>query len=204
MGMVELRPQESVLFPAPYDENAYTPLVITNQRILQLEGDKRRELDAPKVTFVGRASTRPLIFLGLFFLLCGLPAIGYGGYRWLSVRGMPTFEEKPPALDEPGFEDPGKVRIEAIVYAAVGLGLAALGWFLAKRRRHVVVVRGERKVLKLRVKDKTMQQQVMMTVQAMVNAAKNAPPPAAPPKPEEKPKQKTIALPAVPNPPPKR
>jgi hypothetical protein len=201
--MVELRPQESVFYPAPYDENEYTPLIITSQRVLSMEGDKRREMDAGKVTFVGRASSRPLIFFGVFFLLCGLPVLGYGAYLWLSVRGMPTFEEKPPSAgDDPGFEDPAKVRIEAIIFAVVGIILLALGVLLGKRQRHVVVVRGDKKVMKLRVKDKIVQQQVMMTVQAMMNSAKAVPPVAAP-KAEEKPKEKakTMALPA-PGPPP--
>jgi hypothetical protein len=204
MGMVELRPQEMVFFPAPYDENAYTPIIITNQRVLQMGGEKRREIEADKVSFVGRSSSRPLIFFGLFFILCGLPVAGYAGYLWLTVRGMPSFEDKPPEVEDPGFEDPGKVRIEAIIFAVVGIILAAVGLLLAKRQRHVVVVRGEKKVLKLRVKDKTAQQQVMMTVQAMMNAAKNAPPPVAAPKVEEKPKekQKTMAMPAPPPGPP--
>jgi hypothetical protein len=202
--MVELRPLENVFFPAPYDENEYTPLIITSQRILQMEGDKRREMEASKVTFVGRSSTRPLIFIGLFFVLCGLPVVGYGAYLWLSVHGMPTFEEKPPTVEDPGFEDPGKVRIEAIIVAAVGIILAAIGLLLAKRQRHIVIVRGEKKAMKLRVKDKIQQQQVMMTVQAMMNAAKAIPAPVAAPKPEEKPqeKQKTMALPAPPPGPP--
>jgi hypothetical protein len=206
--MVELRPLENVFFPAPYDENEYTPLIITSQRVLQLEGDKRREMEAKKVTFVGRSSTRPLIFIGLFFVLCGLPVVGYGAYLWLSVHGMPTFEEKSPTVEDPGFEDPGKVRIEAIICAAVGIVLAAIGLFLAKRQRHIVIVRGEKRAMKLRVKDKIQQQQVMMTVQAMMNAAKAIPAPVQAPKPEEKPeekpteKQKTMALPAPPPDPP--
>lgn len=203
--MVELRPQESVFFPAPYDENEYTPLIITSQRVLQMEGDKRREMDGGKITFVGRSSSRPLIFFGLFFLLCGLPVAGYGVYLWISVLGMPTFEEKPPSVEDPGFEDPGKVRIWAIVFAAIGIVLIAIGLLLAKRKRHLVVVRGEKKVMKLKVKDKTAQQQVMMTIQAMMNAAKaTAQAAAAAPKAEEKPKekQKTMALPAPPPGPP--
>ncbi|HZQ00116.1 MAG TPA: hypothetical protein VFB13_11290 [Reyranella sp.] len=205
MGMVELRPQESVFFPAPYDENEYTPLIITSQRVLQMEGDKRREMDGGKIGFVGRSSTRPLIFFGLFFLLCGLPVLGYGAYLWISVLGMPTFEEKPPSVEDPGFEDPGKVRIWAIVLAAIGIVLLAIGLLLAKRKRHLVIVRGEKKVMKLKVKDKTAQQQVMMTIQAMMNAAKaSAQAAAAAPKPEEKPKekQKTLAMPAPPPGPP--
>jgi hypothetical protein len=199
--MVELRPQESVFFPAPYDENEYAPLIITSQRVLQMEGDKRREIDGGKISFVGRSSTRPLIFIGLFFLLSGLPMAGYGAYLWISVLGMPTFEEKPPSVEDPGFEDPGKVRITAIIFAAIGILLIAIGLLLAKRKRHIVIVRGDKKVLKLKVKDKTAQQQVMMTVQAMMQSAKaSAQAAAAAPKAEDKPKekQKTMAMPAPP------
>jgi hypothetical protein len=197
--MVELRPQETVFFPAPYDENEYAPLIITSQRVLQMEGDKRREIDGGKISFVGRSSTRPLIFIGLFFVLSGLPMAGYGAYLWISVLGMPTFEEKPPSVEDPGFEDPGKVRITAIIFAAIGLVLIAIGLLLAKRKRHIVIVRGDKKVLKLKVKDKTAQQQVMMTVQAMMQAAKAIPAPVVV-KAEDKPKekQKTMALPAPP------
>src|SRR5262245_15997576 len=98
MGRVELRREETVFFPTPYDENQETPFVITSQRVLHLEGEKRREIEAAQVRFVGPSSSRPLIFLALFFLLCGLPVVGYGVLRWRSVLGMPSFAERPPTI----------------------------------------------------------------------------------------------------------
>ena len=79
-------PVEHVL---PHDLVRLGPLVITNQRVIVF-GKSRHELDAEKITFVGRQSSRPLIYIGLFFLLTALPVVGYGAYLWISVRGMPT------------------------------------------------------------------------------------------------------------------
>jgi len=201
MGMVELRPQESVFYPTPYVEDEVVPLVITNQRIIQMsKAGTRHEMDAGKVTFVGRHSSRPLIFLGLFFLLSGLPLVGYGIYLWLSVQGMPTFAEKPPSEDNPAFEDPGTTRMISLAFAAAGAILVVIGLLCGKRKRFTVVCRGERKVMKMHVKDSIQQMQVMMTVQAMMNAHKAMPPPVAAPVVEEKKApQKTMAMPAPPS-----
>ncbi len=171
MGMVDLRPQESVFYPAPYVEDEIVPLIITNQRVIVL-GNNRHELEAKKITFVGRQSSRPLLFLGLFFLLTALPVVGYGAYLWFSVRGMPTFEEQKPAEDVPEFEDPGRVRLKAAVLMLAGVLWGGAGLLLCKKQRHVVVCRADKRVLKLRVKDKTAQTQVMMTVQAVLTTTK--------------------------------
>jgi hypothetical protein len=198
--MVELRPQETVFYPTPYVEDEVVPLVITNQRIIQMsKAGTRHEMDAGKVTFVGRTSARPLIFLGLFFLLSGLPVVGYGVYLWLSVQGMPTFAEKPPSVENPDYEDPGTVRLTAIAFAVVGAILVVIGLLCGKRKRFTVVCRGERKVMKMHVKDSIQQMQVMMTVQAMMSAHKAMPAPVAAPVVEEKKApQKTMAMPAPP------
>jgi hypothetical protein len=172
MGVLEMRPQETVFYPAPYDETVVAPVVITNQRVIVMGREGRHELDAKKITFIGRASSRPLIFLGLFFLLSGLPVVGYGAYLWWTVHGMPTFEEQKPAEDMPSFEDPGVVRWKAIGFFVAGAVCLLLGLVLAARQRHVVVCRADKRVLKLRVKDKTTQNQVMMTVQSVLNAVK--------------------------------
>jgi hypothetical protein len=173
MGMVELRSMETVLYPAPYVEDEVVPLLVTNQRVIVF-GQQRHELEAKKITFVGRQSTRPLLFLGLFFLLTGLPVIGYGAYLWISVRGMATFEEQKPAEDMPEFEDPGRVRLKAIGIAVAGILWGGVGFLCARKQRHVVVCRADKRVLKLRVRDKTAQTQVMMTVQAALGGAKTA------------------------------
>lgn len=187
MGMIELRPQENVFFPAPYVEDEPAPLVITSQRVIQFVGDRRQELEASTISFVGRSSLRPLIFLGLFFILTGLPLAGYGAYLWYSVRGMPTFEERPPEEENPDFEDPAITRYKAIGLGAAGLVWAALGVLMAKKQRHQVVCRGGRRLMKIVVKNKTEQTQVMMTLQAMLSAAKTMAPPPQQPAPEPAP-----------------
>lgn len=180
MGMIALKPQEQVFFPAPYVEDEVAPLIITNQRVVQMGDSGPQEVDAGKITFLGRHSVRPLLFLGLFFVFCGLPVVGYGGYLWLSVRGMPGFKDQPP---DPSvqIEDPDTIRLEAIAAGVGGLVLMALGALCVKRRRHMVICRAGKRVLKLKVKDKNVQTQVLMTVQAVVNSVKSAPPPAAAP-----------------------
>jgi len=125
--MLEIRPGETVLFPAPYEEDKVIPLIVTTQRVVQMTGDKRQELDARKITFLGRQSLRPLIFLGIFFVLVGLPIAGYGAYLYWSVHDMPSFSEQPPAEENPEFEDPGMVRWKALGFGVCGAILAAVG-----------------------------------------------------------------------------
>jgi hypothetical protein len=186
MAMVELKQGETVLFPAPYEEDKVVPLIVTTLRVLQFTKDQRQELDAKKITFLGRQSSRPLIFLALFFILTGLPVVGYGAYLYLSVRGMPSFAEQPPTEENPDFEDPGTVRIKAAIFGVIGLLWMAAGVLCGKRQRHVVVCRAGKQVMKLIVKDKIQQTQVLMTLQstmqtAKLMAAQPAPQPTGPP-----------------------
>jgi hypothetical protein len=193
MGMLELKQGETVLFPAPYEEDKFVPVIVTTLRVLQFtKGDKRQELDATKITFLGRQSSRPLIFIAVFFLLTGLPVVGYGAYLYLSVRGMPSFSEQPPAEENPEFEDPGMVRIKGAVIAALGLLWMAAGVLCAKKQRHVVICRAGRQIMKLEVKDKIQQTQVLMTLQATLQTAKlmaaqpqNPKPQGPPPEPKK-------------------
>lgn len=191
MGMIALRPQEQVLFPAPYVEDEVVPLIITSQRVVQMGERGPLEVEAGKISFLGRHSNRPFIFLGLFFFFIGLPLVGVGGYLWLSVRGMPGFKEQPPDPDVV-IEDPDTVRLEAIACGVGGILLAAIGLLCAKRQRHAVMCRAGKRVLKLKVKDKNAQTQVLMTVQAVVSTLKTqekqaaAQPPAGVPPPAAK------------------
>jgi len=172
MGMLELHSGENVLFPTPYEEDKVVPLILTNLRVVQFTGDKRQEVDARKISFLGRSSRRPLIFFAIFFILTGLPVVGYGAYLYLSVRGMPSFSEQPPAEENPEFEDPGTVRIKAAAFAVAGAIWVALGLLCAKRQKHVVLCRADRRLMKIPVKDKQEQTQVLMTLQACVSGAK--------------------------------
>lgn len=189
MGILALRSQEQVLFPAPYVEDEVVPLIITSQRVVQMGEKGPVELEAGKITFLGRHSNRPFIFLGLFFLFLGLPLLGFGGYLWLSVRGYPGFKEKPPDANVASeLVDPDTTRLQAIACGVGGLLLGAIGLLCAKRQRHAVMCRAGKRVLKLKVKDKNAQTQVLMTVQAIVNTFKAqekqaaaTPPSGAPP-----------------------
>ena len=170
--MLELKAGETVLFPAPYEEDKVVPLIVTTMRVVQMTGDKRQELDARKITFLARQSLRPFIFLGIFFVLTGLPLLGYGGYLYYTVNGMPSFSEQPPSVDLPAFDDPGMVRWEALAFgvgAALFLGAAFL---CVKKQRHLVICRADKRVMKLKVKTKTEQTQVLMTLQATLQTAK--------------------------------
>ncbi len=196
MGMLELKPGETVLFPAPYEEDQVVPLIVTTLRVLQFTKDKRQELDAKKITFLGRQSNRPLIFLALFFVLTGLPVVGYGAYLYLSVHGMPSFSDQPPAEENPEFEDPGMVRIKGAVIAVLGAIWVAVGLLCGKRQRHVVICRAGKQIMKLVVKDKIAQTQVLMTLQATMASAKlmaAQPPNPQPQGPPPEPKKTKIA-----------
>jgi|GEM_PF-2853800 len=176
MASIVLKPEESVLYPAPYEEDAVFPVVITTKRVIQTivdkKQDKRVEMEIEKITFVGRAQKRPRLVPGLALFFLGFPLVLLGAYWWYSVNGMPSFEEQPPSMENSEMEDPMSVRIKAIIAAAAGVLLCGGGFLLGKKQNHTVVCKAGKRALKLPVADKQAQTQVVMTLQSSVSSAK--------------------------------
>jgi hypothetical protein len=173
--MFELKPTEQVFYPAPLNEDEINPVIITSKRLIQFSPQgKPTEVEIGKLNYVGKASKRPLLFVGLVLLGIGLPGLIYGLYLWISVHGMPTFEEQPPPPDQAETaEDPFKVRVMAVIFGAVGLLFCAGGVLAGKKQRFTVVAKAEKKKpFRLPVKDKQAQTQVMMTLQSAMASAK--------------------------------
>lgn len=174
---IQLQPNETVLFPAPYVPTDPALTIITTNRIVNFGDDGRVEVPMSKVTFSGKITGRPFLVIGIILALFGAPFVVYGALQWNSVRGLPTFEEQPPP---PGVEatDPADVRIKAVIFAVFGALFIGGGYLCVKKIRYLVMCRGDGKMIKLKVKDEMQQNQVLMTIQAMLNAAKQqqAPP----------------------------
>lgn len=180
---LQLKPGESVIFPAPYVPTEPALTLVTTTRIVNFGDEGRIEMDLSKVSFTGKLSTRPLLVLGIILALIGAPLVLYGAYNWNRVKGMPTFEEQPPP---PGIEaeDPADVRIKAVIFAVVGALFVGAAYLSAKKIRWLVLCRGDGKMMRIIVKDEMQQTQLLMTLQAMVQGAKAAsaamgPPPKA-------------------------
>jgi hypothetical protein len=177
---IELKKGENVFFPAPYVPSEPALIIVTDQRVVYFGAEGRQELDARKVSFVGRLTSRPFLVFCIVAALIGIPVAGYGAWLWYSVKDMKTFAESPPMTEEVDYEDPAITRIKALALAAVGGGLAVGAWFLIKKKRYVVICRGDDQLVRMRVKDELAQTQIVMTIQAMQKTVQAMQKPAAP------------------------
>jgi hypothetical protein len=176
MGVISLKPDENVFFPAPFQEDEVYPVIVTSHRVIRIDAKaQKHEVDVGKVTFVGKQSKRPFLFPGIALLLLGLPGVVFGIYLWVSVLGMKGFEEGEEApVNEAGetVTNPDHTRIYAVASAALGLIFMAGGALLIRKQRHYVNCQAGKAMYKLPVADKTAQTQVLMTIQAAINTQK--------------------------------
>jgi hypothetical protein len=193
MGL-ELKPDENVLFPMPFEPNPPPPLVITNQRVVQTKLDGAvTEIEARSLKHVQRRNNGYVLVTMTFFLILGLPFVGCGASRYFEARGAkkPMLKEGEPRTK--GFDKQVKAykaasskKVTGIIFLVGGAVSFYLAWICYKARL-LVVCGGNRKVIEHNVKTKMIQDQIMMTLQAVQSSAKMmAPPPAAPP-PKKKP-----------------
>ena len=82
----------------------------------------------------------------------------------------------PPETPKPS--NPTSQRAIGVVLALLGFLLAAGGGLAGTRQRHMVLVRGGNKVIKIRAADKMEQTQILSTLSAVQSAGKAAPLPA--------------------------
>jgi hypothetical protein len=173
---IPLRPQETVIYPQPYVENQPYKLIITSQRIVDIH-EGLKEVDAAKLTFVGRLSDRPLLKLSVLLAMIALPLLIIAGVNYLGIRNKPTAvppDETRPWIVEKLKADVADVKstkITCIVLAAIG-ALCALGAKKTFKKKHYVMIQGSGKVLKIPTKDEAEQNQILVTVQGAQSSAK--------------------------------
>ncbi len=187
---IELKKGENVFFPAPYVPSEPALLLVTDQRVVYFGESGREEMEAKKVSFVGRMSGRPYLWICVVMALIGAPVALYAANNWFGVLGdvaavkdMKNFSDQT-ITEDTGAEDPLITKIKTLAMAAVGAGLCFVAWRLIKKKRYIVIIRGGDQLMKMVVPDELKQTQVVMTIQAMqqtAKAMKDAAAKAAPP-----------------------
>jgi hypothetical protein len=187
---IELKKGENVYFPAPYVPSEPALLIVTDLRIVYFGDEGREEMDAKKVSFVGRMQNRPYIIACIIMALVGAPLFLYAANSWFglvgdvpAVKDMTNFSDQT-ITEDTGAEDPLITKIKTLLMGAIGAGLCFAAFKLIKKKRYTVIVRGGDQLMRMRVPDELKQTQVVMTVQAMqqtAKAMKDAKAAAAPP-----------------------
>lgn len=146
------------------------------------------------------------VILGLPLLLFGVyQFVSAGPLPIPAAPGLPPIPPRPGAapaaapaanpgddtpsedVDDPAAPKPEPVKVAnpagqrttGVILVLVGFVVAAVGVLLATRQRHMVLVRGGPKVIKIRAADKMEQTQILSTLGAVQSAGKAAPAPAA-------------------------
>jgi hypothetical protein len=177
---LQLKPNENVLYPQPYVEQEYNPLIVTTLRVLW-SGDnpkKPKEVDAAKITYVAKGFHQKFVKLMLIFGLLGAPFLGIGVYKYWTNRNLPM--EPPEKVEgqkmKPLTQNDLKVfqsnKNNFVIGIVMGVFGAAMGGvaYLLYKRRMTVVIAGQGRKLEIPVKDAITQDKLL----TMVNAAKTA------------------------------
>jgi hypothetical protein len=175
---IELKKGENVFYPAPYVPSEPALLLVTDQRIINFGADGREEMETKKVSFVGRSSGRPFLVACIIMALIGLPIFLYAANEWFgaigdtaAVKDMKNFSDQT-ITEDTGGEDPLYTKIKVLAMAAVGAGLCVAAWFLIKKKRYIVMVRGGDQLMKMQVPDEIKQTTVVQIINAMQQTAK--------------------------------
>jgi hypothetical protein len=174
---IELKKGENVFYPAPYVPSEPALLIVTDQRIVYFGDEGRQEMEAAKVSFVGRLQGRPYLWLCVVMALVGAPLFLYAANQWFgligdvpAVKDMKNFSDQT-ITEDTGAEDPLITKIKTVAMALVGAGLCLAALKLIKKKRYIVILRGDG-LMKMRVPDEMKQTQIVMTIQAMQQTAK--------------------------------
>jgi hypothetical protein len=194
MGAFKPALHENILFPVPFAENEQHPLIITNKRVVQRSEAGAVEVPTDDLLSVGRQTMRPQLPLGVILLIFALPLVIFGAYQIYSVWGMTaadplslfssssedeTAAEAPPPDSAEGAESADSAPRTVLLTRGAGalclllaLGFALGARKLINRKKFYVVARGNRRLLKMEVKDEIQQTQVMVTISAVKGKAK--------------------------------
>ncbi|HKA91667.1 MAG TPA: hypothetical protein VKE22_28585 [Haliangiales bacterium] len=180
---IQLRNHENILHPQPYVAEEKPPLVVTTMRVFYSGGAKKQELDASKITYSGKGVNKQFLALMLVFGVVAAPFLIIGGYLGYvykddtkypkgpppEVKGQPKKPVTQKQLDE--FAD-NKLKF---ILGLTLLGFGAImggGAYLLYKRRLIVVIGGQGRALRIRVKSKMEQDKVLTMVGAAVTSAK--------------------------------
>jgi len=195
MGAFKAALHENILFPVSFADNEQHPLIITNKRVVQSTEAGAVEIATDDIFSVGRNILRPQLPLGVILLVFALPLVIFGAWQIYSVWGMTaadplslftsssgdeTEAQAPPPDSADGADinadnEPRTVLLTRgagalCILLAIGFALGARK--LINRKRFYVVARGNRRLVKMEVKDEIQQTQVMVTISAVKGKAK--------------------------------
>ncbi len=190
MAKPDLRPNEQILFPNPFEEDEKNPFIVTTLRLIYSPHGKKQELDSTKVTYSGKSNDEKKMMLIVLLAVLALPLLGFGVYNYYSYRDKPM--EPPAAIkgvpqkpltkkDMDTFASNQQHFIIGIVLGVFGAGFGG-GAYLLYKRRLTVVIGGGGKVWRIPAKDKIDQDKMLTMVGASQTAAKAMIPPPMPQK----------------------
>lgn len=176
-----LRPNESIVYPQPYEDSVFNPIVITSERTTQVnESGGMLHLENKNVGGVVRANNSRILAAAVLLAFIGAPLVIIAVVKYKStdkVLSKPA-PKKPKVgasrkekLDYEAYQKAKSRRFPAYILGPLGV-LCIAGGYLIFKKRFQVVVGGGGLILTIPVKDKMQQTQVLMTIQAVVNSAK--------------------------------
>lgn len=199
---LQLKPNEQVLYPQPFAENEEHDLIVSTARIVWTTDGKKKDVPADKITFAGKGFHQKFLVVMAILTLVGAPFFVIGALKYYSYKDKPTerpaavkgMPQKPITAKElQEYSDNRNNKILGIVLGAFGAVFLGVSYLLFKRRNTVIVGAGG-KAMNIPVKDKAMQDKLLMMINAAQTAAKAMAPPPMPSK---------VAKPAGAAPPPK-
>ncbi len=186
----DLRPNENILYPNPFEEDEPNPAIVTTHRVLWSGDGKKQELDSTKISYSGKSNDEKKMKLIVLLVLLGLPLFLVGLYNYWSYKDKPM---GPPAaikgvpqkpLTKKDYEVFASNQQHYIIGIVLGVFGAAFGGgaYLLYKRRLTGVIAGDGKIFRIPVKDKVQQDKLLTIVGASQTAAKAMVPPPMPQK----------------------
>jgi hypothetical protein len=186
----DLRPNEQILFPNPFEEDEKNPFIVTTLRLIYTGEGKKQELDSTKVTYSGKSNDEKKMMLIVLLAVLALPLLGYGLYSYYTYRDktMEAPAEIKGVTHKPytkkDYADWASNKQHFVIGIVVGVFGAAFGGgaYLLYKRRLTVVIGGGGKVWRIPVKDKINQDKILTMIGASQTSAKAMIPPPMPQK----------------------
>src|SRR5688500_11899692 len=162
-----LRPNEQVVYPQPYEEAKYNPLVVTTERLFQINPTGGMlHMDVKAITGVGRGQDSRIVGLCALLVLLALPLAIYGLVTWRGadkVLADPGYKEGCPSVtrtssvkvkqDSVRCTDAKSASIRGLVFIGIG-GVCGVGAFFLFKKRLTVIVGSGGRVSTFKAKDK--------------------------------------------------
>jgi hypothetical protein len=181
----DLKPNEQILYPNPFEEDVPNPIIVTTTRVLWSGDGKKQELDSTTITYSGKSNDEKKMKLIVLLVLLGLPLFLVGLYNYYSYRDKAM---EPPAeikgvpqkpLTKKDYETFSSNKTHYVVGVTLGLfgALFGGGAYLLYKRRFTVIIAAPGKIFRVPVKDQVQQDKLMTMVGASQTSAKAMIPP---------------------------